>query len=437
MPRHGFAIHLLLVLAAPALAADHWPHWRGPHADGTAPAAKPPVKWDGASGQNIRWKAPLTGRGSATPIVWGNSIFVLSAEETGRVVSEAERPKPTLDFKRNTTAPKNYYRFHISAFDRETGKPLWTKVAAEKVPHEGHHETHSYAAGSPTTDGERLYVSFGSFGVYCYDLAGNLLWSRDLGRLNTRLGWGEAVTPVVHAGRLLLNWDQEADSALHCLDAKTGEPIWTAKRDEKSTWTTPLVVEHGGRTQVILNGTTRIRSHDLATGEVIWSCSGMTVNPIPSALKYGDAAIVMSGYRGAAAVSIPLASKGELEPSQANWSFKKATPYVPSPVLVGDHLYFTEANLNLLTVLDAKTGKPVFERERLPGVRQFYASPVYAGGRLYFTDRDGVTVVLKPGDSLDVLATNKLGDPVDASPVPLGDRFYLRGEKFLWCIGER
>lgn len=423
--------------AHPILAADNWPHWRGPNADGTAPTANPPTKWDGATGQNILWKAPLTGRGSATPVVWGNRIFVVSAEKTDRVATEAELPQPTLDFKRNTTAPKNYFRFLVTAFDRETGKPLWEKVAAEKVPHEGHHETHSYAAGSPTTDGERLYVSFGSFGIFCYDLAGNLLWTKEFGRLNTRLGWGEAVTPVVHGDNLLLNWDQEGDSALICLNAKTGEPRWTAKRDEKSTWTTPLVTEFEGKTQVILNGTTRIRSHDLKTGDVIWSCSGMTVNAIPSALRFGDSAIVVSGYRGAAAVSIPLSSRGDLTPDKANWTYKKATPYVPSPVPVGDRLYFTEANLNLLTVLDAKPGKPVLERERLPGVKQFYASPVYAGGRVYFTDRDGTTLVIKPGDALDVIATNKLGDPVDASPVPIGNRLYLRGEKFLYCIGEK
>lgn len=424
-------------LSVPALAsADNWPHWRGPNADGTAPGSAPPTTWDGPSGKNVRWKAPLVGRGSATPIVWGNRVFVVSAEKTNRIATEAELPKPTRDYKRNTAAPKNFYRFLVTAFDRETGKEAWQKTAVEAVPHEGHHESHGYAAGSPTTDGERLYVSFGSFGIFCYDLAGNLLWTREFGRLNTRLGWGEAVTPVVHDGHLLLNWDQEADSALHCLDAKSGKPKWTAQRDEKSTWTTPLVAEFGGTTQVILNGTTRIRSHDLKTGDVVWSCGGMTVNPIPSALRHGDSAIVMSGYRGAAAVSIPLTSKGDLEPTQANWQYRKATPYVPSPVLVGDRIWFTEANLNLLTVLDAKTGKPAMERERLPGARQFYASPVFAGGRVYFTDRDGTTLVLKPGDGLDVVATNKLGDPVDASPVPVGKRLLLRGEKFLWCLGE-
>ncbi len=417
-------------------AADNWPHWRGPNANGTAPTAKPPLTWDASTGKNIQWKAPLTGRGSATPIVWENQVFVVSAEKTDRVATASEIPSPTQNFDRRTTAPKNFYRFLVTSFDRKTGKQLWQKVAAEKVPHEGHHETHTYAAGSPTTDGERLYVSFGSFGIFCYDLSGKQLWTRELGLLNTRLGWGEAVTPVVHGDNLILNWDQEVDSALYCLNAKTGEIRWKAARDEHSTWTTPLITEAAGKTQIILNGNTAIRSHDLKDGSVIWSCTGMTVNPIPSAIRFDNSAIVMSGYRGAAAVSIPLDSKGELSPRDAQWSYKKGTPYVPSPVLVGDNLYFTESNQNLLTILNAKTGKPVLDKERLPDVRMFYASPISAGGRVYFTDRSGTTLVLKPGETLDVLATNPLNDPVDASPVAVGNQLFLRGEKYLYCLSE-
>src|SRR5262245_11269047 len=134
------------------------------------------------------------------------------------------------------------------------------------VPHEGHHQTHSYAAGSPTTDGQRLYVSFGSFGIFCYDLEGKLLWQRDLGRMQTRLGWGEAVTPVVHGDSLFLNWDGEVNSFLYCLDAKTGKTKWQTPREEKTSWNTPLVVEHKGQTQVILNATERVRGYDAETG---------------------------------------------------------------------------------------------------------------------------------------------------------------------------
>jgi outer membrane protein assembly factor BamB len=433
-----------LLAAAPVFAGDfdadklaNWHHWRGPNADGSAPAADPPVQWDGPSGKNVKWKAPLPGKGSASPIVWGDRVFVLTAVETDRVAKPEEMPKPEPKFEVKTDPPRNFYKFVVLCFDRNTGKLRWEKVAAEKVPHEGHHVTHSYAGGSPTTDGRHLYVSFGSFGNYCFDLDGNLKWSRDLGRIHSRLGWGEAVTPVVHGDNLLLNWDQEADSALYCLDARTGEVRWRVPRDERTTWNTPLVVEHNGRTQVIVNGTNRIRSHDLKTGEVIWSCGGMTVNPIPSPVRFGDSVVVMSGYNGRAAVAVPLDAAGDLGTNgKVLWRYGKGTPYVASPALAGDRLYFTDERQGILTVLDAKTGKPVIDAERLPGATQFYASPVFAGGRVYLVDRNGTGVVLKPGDGLEVLATNKLGDHVDASPAAVGKQLFVRGEKFLWCISS-
>jgi outer membrane protein assembly factor BamB len=435
---------LALVLGSAAVVAadfeteklDNWHHWRGPNADGSAPKADPPTKWDAKT--NIKWKAAIPGKGSSTPAVWGDRVFVLTAVKTDRIAKADELPKPDPRFETKTSPPRNFYKFVVLCFDRKTGDKLWEKVAAEKVPHEGTHETHSYAAGSPTTDGKFLYASFGSFGTYCYDLDGKLIWDRDLGRLHTRLGWGEAVTPVIAGDSLLLNYDQEADSALYCLDAATGKTKWTAKRDEKSTWSTPLVVTHAGKTQVITNGTTRVRSYDLASGDVIWECAGMTLNPIPSPVRFGDSVICVSGYRGAAAVSIPLSSKGDLDKDgKVNWRYGAGTPYVPSPVLVGDKVYFTERNDATLTILDAKTGKPVLEKERLPSVRQFYGSPVTAAGRVYFTDRSGVTLVLKAGDSVDVLSVNRLEEPVDASPVAVGKQLFLRGHQNLYCIEEK
>src|SRR5438093_2348531 len=281
----SFVVGLFLAAASPADPPQRiaqWPHWRGPNANGTAPKADPPLHWD--STKNVKWKTPLPGRGSATPIVWDDQVFVVTAIATDRIARPEDLPKPDPKFPTKTEAPKNYWQFVVLSFDRTTGKLRWRRTAAERVPHEGHHPTHSYAAGSPTTDGRFVYVSFASFRIYCYDLKGHLQWSRDLGPLHTRLAWGEAVTPVIHGQELLINWDNEAESFLYCLDAATGETKWKGARDEKTSWNTPLVVQHKGTTQVIVNGTHRVRSHDLATGNVLWSCGGMTVNSIPSAV---------------------------------------------------------------------------------------------------------------------------------------------------------
>jgi outer membrane protein assembly factor BamB len=249
------------------------------------------------------------------------------------------------------------------------------------------------------------------------------------------------VSPVLAGDALLLNYDQEAGSRLIRLDAATGKTRWEVKRDERSTWDTPLVVDHAGKMQVVTNGTTRIRSYDLATGELIWQCGGMTVNPIPSPVRFGDSVICMSGYRGSAAVSIPLSATGDLgdkgEKGPVNWRYSTGTPYVPSPVLVGENVAFLQMNEGVVTVLNAKTGAVIVDKERLPQVGGFYASPVTAGGRVYFVSQNGTTVVAKIGDGLDVVSVNKLDDRFDASPAAVGKQLFLRGEKYLYCIATK
>jgi outer membrane protein assembly factor BamB len=413
-------------------ALAYWPHWRGPLANGMAPDGDPPLRWDEKT--NIRWKTPLPGEGSATPVVWGDNVFVLTAIDTGKVAEAGALPKPDPQLPKRTKAPNTYHQFVVLCIDRKTGKVRWQKTANEQVPHEGHHPTHSYAAGSPTTDGRYVYASFGSFGIYCYDLEGQLQWKRDLGRMNTRLGWGEAVTPVLHGETLVLNRDQETESCVIALNARTGETRWKVDRDEASSWNTPLVVDHNGRTQVILNGTNRVRSYDLATGKLLWECGGQTTNAIPSAVARDGFVICMSGYRGAAAMAIPLDATGDVTgTNKVIWHLDRGTPYVPSPLLAGDRLYFTQSNDALLTCVDAKTGKPIFERQRLPGLGTLYASAVGVKERVYLVDRDGVALVLKESDKVEVLATNRLDDHFDASPVVVGKQLFLRG-KNLYCI---
>lgn len=437
-----FLVVFALLLLGSSLPADQldaeeqWPHWRGPRKTGEAPRATPPLRWDAST--NVAWKTELPGRGASTPIVWGDRIFLLSAVDSGRKASPQDLPKPDPRFEKKTNPPQTYHRFLVLALDRRTGKMVWQKTATERVPHEGHHFSHSYAAGSPMTDGQRLYVSFGSFGVYCYDLEGQLLWSRDLGRMETRLGWGEASHPVVHGDRVFLTWDHEGDSFLICLDAKTGKTLWKVDRDEPSSWATPLVVSHKNRTQIITPGTNKVRSYDATNGKILWTSEGLTINCIPSPVAHQGVVFVMAGYRKSIASAISLDASGEVTGSEKLlWTISRGTPYVPSPVLVGDRLYFTQTNEPILSSVDVKTGKIILDRARLHGISTIYASPLAAQGKIYITGREGTTVVLKQGDKGEVLAVNRLGEGVDASPVAVGKQLLLRGEKHLWCFMDR
>jgi outer membrane protein assembly factor BamB len=407
-------------------AAGNWHRWRGPDATGVAEGSNPPLTWNGATGANIKWKVPIEGRGSASPIIWGDKIFLLTAVDTGRPGPEGSK--------------RNVHEFKVLCLDRATGNRVWEQVAREAVPHEQLHETNTYASGSPTTDGEFLYASFGSFGVYCYDLNGELKWERDLGDMRTRNEFGEGTSPTIHGDTLIVNWDQESDSFIVALDARTGrEPDdkWRQSRDEVTSWNTPLVVEGGGRTQVVVNGTTRARGYDLETGEVLWQCGGQTTNAIASPVTRDGVVYCMSGFRGNAVYAIPLTARGDITgTNQIAWHWDKAGPYVPSPILYGDRLYFCKSSDGIVSCLDATTGEPMFNQERIPGLRNLYSSPVGAAGKVYFTGRDGVTVVIRHADVVEVLATNELGEPVDASPAIVGDEMFIRSDKHLYCISE-
>jgi outer membrane protein assembly factor BamB len=273
--------------------------------------------------------------------------------------------------------------------------------------------------------------------MFCFDLSGRPLWRRDLGPVSTRRSFGEGGSPVVHAGRVIVNRDHEGQSSIIVLDARTGETVWQAERDEPSAWATPLVVESGGRARVITNATNRVRSYDLADGSLIWECGGQVGNVIPSPVTDGERVYCMSGYRGSALHALPLDAKGDITGSEAVvWSKNRGTPYVPSPLLYDGLLYFNQSNDAILSCLDAKTGETVIERTRMPGVRNVYASPVGAAGRVYFFGRDGGALVIRHGREFEVLAENRLDEGADASPAVVGDQILLRGPQHLYCIAE-
>jgi outer membrane protein assembly factor BamB len=414
----------------------NWPHWRGPEANGVAPQGNPPLQWDEKT--NVKWRIELPGRGSSTPIIWNDRVYILTAVNTGQAVATPPRPAEERPNPFNIKYPTTLYRFLVLCFDRATGRQLWEQTATEALPNEGHHHDNSYASASPTTDGRFLYVSFGSQGLYCYDLDGNLQWKRPLDAVQTRLSFGEACSPVVHGERIILNRDNDGQSQILVFDTGTGNLQWKSDREEMSAWATPLVVDQGGRTQVITNASNRVRSYDLATGKLLWQCGGQVGNVIPSPVRFGDLVLCLSGYRGSAALAIPIDSAGDLTGTdKIVWQYNRDTPYVPSPLLFGDQLYFNKSNSAIITCLDAATGKPIIEAQRLSDLNNIYASPVGAADRVYFVGRDGTTVVLKRGSTLEVLATNRLDDPIDASPAIAGSQMFLRGRKYLYCLEQR
>jgi outer membrane protein assembly factor BamB len=434
---HRLILFVVLSFAVPVNAqstnASHWPQWRGPDLNGMA-RSDAPTKWSDT--ENIKWKAVIPGRGFSTPVVWGDRIFLTTAVPTGKTgnaPSDGRNPN-------GGGGANQEQQFTVICLDKKTGKTIWQKVAKTAVPHEGYHRMYgSFASNAPTTDGKYLYAFFGSRGIFCYDLDGKLIWEKDLGvRLRMRNEFGEGTAVVVHGDTLILNFDQETDSFIVALNKSNGKELWRTKRDEVSTWATPLVVEHGGRKQVVVNATGKIRSYDLQTGKAIWECAGLGLNAIPAPLHHDGLVYAMTGHRDPKLLAIKLGKEGDLTGTDAVlWSETRGLSYTPSPVLHEGKFYALTDN-GMLSCFDAKTGTPIYHRVRLPKPYNFKASPVGANGKLYLASEDGDTIVVKMGEKFEVLATNTLHDQVFiASPVIVDGEIFLRGQNTLFCVSEK
>ena len=411
-----------------------WPQWRGPLANGVAPRANPPVHWSETN--NIRWKMALPGKGHSSPIVFGNSVYVLSAVPVG------DAQKPVYDDApgvHDSVPVTHRHQFLALAVSRRDGSILWSKTLREDWPHEGGHVTGSLASNSPVTDGERLYAFFGSRGLYCLDLNGEVKWQRDLGRMHTLHAHGEGSSPVLHGDILIVCWDDENESFLYAFNKHTGKTIWKVARDEKTSWSTPLIVEYEGKPQVIVSATRRVRGYDLATGSQLWECAGLTDNVVSSPVYYDGLVIAGNSYYSQAMLAIRLAgAKGDITGTDhVAWKLNRLAPYVSSPLLYDDTLYVLRHNQNVLSRFDPTTGKPRGEPLRLEGINDFiFSSPIGAAGRIYVTGRDGTTVVLRHDRENAALAVNHLEDSFSATAAVADREFYLRGEHFLYCIAE-
>ena len=415
-------MRLFFTAIFPALLAaagpGDWAFWRGADNDGMA-RGDAPLHWSDT--ENIAWKANIPGRGHSSPVVWGDRIFVTTAVPTG-----------------SGSLPE--HKFLVLCFDRNTGKLLWEKVARTATPHESHHPTYgSFASNSPVTDGKHLIAFFGSRGVYCYTLDGELVWQKDFGKLRMFREFGEGAWPTLEGDKLLLVLDQQAgDSFLVALDKSTGRELWRTKRDGATNWSGPVVIPYNGRKQVVVSASAKVCGYDLETGKQIWEASGLGQNTIPAPVVSDGIVLAMSGFRNPNLIAIRLGREGNLTGTDAIvWQNQRGNSYSASPVIHDGKLYVL-TDSGMLSCYEAKTGKPYYQQARLPKPYNFKASPVGVNGKLYLASEEGDVIIVRMGGKYEVLATNTLKDQkFIATPAIVGGDIYLRGQNTLFCVRQR
>jgi len=445
-----------VVLAVGSASSDpaHWPQWRGPYFNGVARTAAP-VEFSDT--KNIKWKIAIPGRGFSTPVIWGDRIFLTTAVPTGKGAQPAPAPEQTQNTPTQNPAQASggrgqgrggpgggagageEHKFVVMCLDKKTGKTLWERVARTSTPHEGYHRQYgSFASNAPLTDGRYLYASFGSRGIYCYDLDGKLIWEKDLGvQMRIKLQFGEGAAPALHGNLLIHPYDHEGGSFVVALDKRNGKEVWRTNRDESSAWSTPLIADLKGKKQAIISASKKVRAYDPENGAMIWECAGLGSNVIPHPAQHNDTVLVMSGHREPKLMAIRLGREGDLTGSDAIlWSQTRGMSYTASPVL-HDNKFYTLTDTGMLSCFNATTGEPYYHQQRLPQPDTFKASPIVAGDALYTASESGVVTVIKTGEKFEVVATNTLADQMFvASPVVAEGEMFLRSKTHLFCVSD-
>lgn len=443
----GYSIELSLADDRSAnVSESNWPQFRGSDSTGVSTNSGQPDRWNAAEGamENVAWKVATPGRGWGSPVVWGNRVFLTTV-----VPSEAMEPvKKGLYFGGDRPkVPTATFVWKVICLDLETGKELWAKTLREGPATSPIHLKNSYASETPLTDGTHVYVCFGNVGMYCLDTDGNIVWSNDLPSRPTRYGWGTAASPVLYDDAIYYVSDNDEASTITKIDKNTGKVIWKKERDEKSNWSTPFVWKHDKGVEIVTAGTNAVRSYDL-DGNLLWSLKGMSSITIATPYAADGLLYVSSGYvldPVKAMYAIKPGARGDItlaENESSNefivWSSMKIAPYNPSTLVHNGRLYVLY-DRGTLSCYDAKTGKPLYENQRLKRGSSFTASPWYSRGKIFCLDEDGQCAVIPEGDRFEILHTNPLAsdDVCLSTPAMVGDRLLLRTETHLYCIKNR
>ena len=417
----------------------NWPQFRGVDATGVSHNAGLPDRWSAT--ENVEWKTEIPGRGWGSPVVWGDNVFVSTVINSG----VTEPLKKGLYFGGDRLdIPKTTHEWKVMCLELSTGKVRWEKTVRTGTPTAPIHIKNSYASETPVIDGKHLYVSFGNVGIFCFDLAGYLVWSHDLPTHPTRNGWGTAGSPTLNGDILYYQNDNDEESSLLALNKLTGKKLWSIDREEKSNWSTPFIWKHDGETEIVTAGTKAVRSYDLK-GELKWSLKGMSSITIATPYVADGLLYVSSGYvldPNKATYAIKPGAKGDITLARENssndfiaWSSKKVAPYNPSTLVVDGRL-FVLYDGGIASSLDAKTGEPDYERQRVSRGTGYTASPWSYDGKIFCLNEDGLCTVIRTGKVFEILHTNELADEEICMSTPsiAGDRLLIRADQRLYCI---
>ncbi len=405
-----FFVALLCTFVLPALLhAENWPGWRGPRGDGTSQESSFPLVWNNT--ENVRWKTPLPGKGHSSPVVWGNRLFV-------------------------TWCVEDEERCVVACLDRTDGKILWEQTVFKGPLQKKIHNLNSHASSTPATDGKHVWVSFLQYPnmiVVCYDFAGKEIWRHSPGKLLSRHGF--CSPPILYKDLVILNGDQDALAYLVALEKETGKERWRTDRPNRTrSYCPPLIVDAGGKTQMVLSGSKCVASYNPDDGKQNWIIQGPTEQYVAS-LVYGDGLFFLTtGFPEYHLMAIRPDGSGDITKTHVVWHKKKLLPkeasYVPSPIADGKY-FFVVSDQGFASCFEAKTGKREWF-ERLG--RHHSASPVSANGYLYFPSDEGDTYVLKAGPKFEVVHRNPLHEEIYASPALSDGDIFLRTSQHLYCI---
>ena len=395
----------IAMIAVEGEGDQYWPRWRGPSGQGLVVGDHYPDTW--SASENVLWKTPIPGSGNSSPIVWGDRIFLTTAYEGGK-------------------------RLSVLAFRRSDGSRLWQSFALEGRS-ESVHRKNGHASATPVTDGERIYVSFGARGLMAFDMDGKIVWRRDLDRMSNY--HGTAGSPLLYKDRIILYQDQRSGSFVAAFDTRAGEEIWRTARNASVGWGTPVAIRAGDRDEIIVSSQRRVQAYDPDTGRELWRCGGNLFEVIPTPVV-GHGMVFCSSGRAGPTLAIRPGGSGDVTDSHVVWSSPRGSPFVPSPVLYGEYLYIVNDMAAIATCFEAATGKVMWQG-RLGVARRegFSASPVVVGGKVFFTNDNGETFVLRAGPEFELLHVNDIGERTLASLALVDGRWYVRTERNLIAIG--